>query len=329
MVAVRSRGAHSALSLALVAAALAVAVLQLAVVPLVLLPRERGWAWLLLPLTGLTTPLWSVLHEAIHGGLLPDRRWNDRCGRALAVAYGAPFALLKTGHLAHHRYSRSRRERTEIYEPARTGRFAAAVGYFPRLLGGLYLAELASVALAPLPARLWRRLARRVDSDETVSGLVLAAVAARQLRAFRIDAAAIVAVHAAALLAYGGSWWLLALALAGRAVLVSVADNAYHYGTRLAAPLQALNLRLPRPLEGFVLAFNLHSVHHRHPGVPWYALRATFQADGDREHLGWFRAVARQFRGPIPADRGDVRPLPVAAARPASTAAPVRSAGVG
>jgi hypothetical protein len=102
---------------------------------------------------------------------------------------------------------------------------------------------------------------------------------------------------------------MLGLSVLGRAVLISVADNAYHYGTRLAAPLEAMNLKLPRPLEGFVLAFNLHNVHHQHPGVPWYALRAAFTADGDRFHLGWFDAVGRQFRGPIPADREDVRPL--------------------
>ena len=63
-----------------------------------------------------------------------------------------------------------------------------------------------------------------------------------------------------------------------------------------------MNLRLPRFLEAYVLAFNLHSVHHRHPGLHWYQLRETFLAEGDVFHLGWFTAVVRQFRGPVPAD---------------------------
>src|SRR5690348_1340114 len=99
----RSRVAPAVASLGLLAGALAAAVAQLAALPLLLLPAGRAWGWLLVPLTLLTTPLWSVLHEAIHGGLFADRRRNDRAGRLLAIAYGAPFALLKSGHLMHHR----------------------------------------------------------------------------------------------------------------------------------------------------------------------------------------------------------------------------------
>ena len=76
-----------------------------------------------------------------------------------------------------------------------------------------------------------------------------------------------------------------------------MADNSHHYGTELDAPLEAMNLRLPRVLETFVLAFNLHAVHHRHPGVRWHDLRAAFRADDDRFHLGSFTAVIRQRRG--------------------------------
>lgn len=315
-------GWHTLWSLWLVTAAVLAALTQLVLLPVVLLPADPAWAWLLVPLALLTTPLWSVLHEAIHGGLLPDRRWNDRCGRLLAVSYGAPFVLLKTGHLMHHRYSRTRRERTEIYDPGRRRAATVAPGYFARLLGGLYLTESACVLLAPAPRALWRRLARRFDSPESVTAMVLDSVASRHLRAFRLDSAAVVAVYALAFWAYGRHWWALALAVLGRALLISVADNAYHYGTRLDAPLEAMNLRLPRLLEGYVLAFNLHNVHHQHPGLPWYALRATFVADGDRYHLGWFAAVFRQFRGPIPATRADVRPL-----GPDLTAAPSPAGG--
>jgi Fatty acid desaturase len=81
---------------------------------------------------------------------------------------------------------------------------------------------------------------------------------------------------------------------------VSVADNVYHYGTALDAPLEAMNLRLPRVLEAFILAFNLHGVHHRYPGLAWHSLRAAFLADGARFDLGWFEALRRQARGPIP-----------------------------
>ena len=296
------------ISSVLVAAALAGLCLQLAVLPLTPLPADPAWGWLLVPLVLLSTPLWSLIHEAIHGTLLRKRTWNDRFGRTLAIGYGAPFALLKSAHLLHHRYNRSRRERTEIYDPATSSWAAAAPGYYLHLLGGLYLVEVASVLLVAAPRRLWRYLAGLLDSPDTFGGMLLEGVSRRHLRQFRVDAVAVLLVYATAGLAYGRHVWMLAAALVARAVLISVADNAYHYGTRLEARLEAMNLRLPRPLEQFVLAFNLHSVHHRYPGLPWYELRSAFAADGDQFHLGWFTAVARQLCGPISAEAQDLRP---------------------
>ncbi|MFC9993932.1 fatty acid desaturase [Nocardia sp. NPDC127526] len=294
-----NRRPERSVSLWLAATAIALGLLQLFALPLILLPRTVSWGWLLVPLVLSTTPFWSVVHESIHGTLTARRGLNDRCGRVLAVLYGSPFTLLKTGHLLHHRYSRTR-ERTEIYDPASSTWARSAPGYYLRLLGGLYLLEVVAILLAAFPAAALRRLARRLDSPDTVSGPLFERLAQpKVLRQFRVDAAAIVVLHAAALAAYGAHAWMLLAAIGGRAVIISVSDNAYHYGTDLDAPLEALNLRLPRVLERFALNFNLHGVHHRHPGLRWYELRAAFLAEGGRYDLGWFGAAARQLRGPI------------------------------
>src|SRR5919198_37020 len=131
----------------LAAVAVALSLFQLFVVPFALLPVAAGWGWALLSLVLMTTPFWSLVHEAIHGTLFPGRAANDRTGRVLAVLYGAPFPLLKAGHLLHHRYSRTRRERSEIYDPEVTTWGRAAPGYYLRLFGGLYLLEVVSVLL--------------------------------------------------------------------------------------------------------------------------------------------------------------------------------------
>ncbi|SOX55375.1 hypothetical protein MAAFP003_4067 [Mycobacterium ahvazicum] len=294
-------------SCVLVAVALAGLCLQLLVLPLWLLPADPGFGWLLAPIALLSMPFWSLIHEAIHGTLMRQRKWNDGCGRVLAIGYGAPFVLLKSAHLLHHRYNRTRRERTEVFDPATSSWAAAAPAYYLHLLGGLYVIEAASVLLVAAPRRLWRYLGRLLDSPDTFGGMLLEGISRRHLGEFRSDAVLVGAVYAAAGFAYGRHVWMLAVAIAARAVLISIADNAYHYGTRLDARLEALNLRLPRALERFVLAFNLHSVHHRHPGLPWYELRSAFLADGDEFHLGWFTAAARQLRGPISADSADLR----------------------
>jgi hypothetical protein len=138
---------------------------------------------------------------------------------------GTPFVLLKTGHLLHHRYSRIRRERTEIYDPATTSWSAAAPGYYLRLVGGLYLAEAASVLLAAAPRGMWRYLARRLDAPDAVTGLVFDRIERRHLASFRFDALGVVALYAAATLAYGRHAWMLATAVAARALIVSVATT--------------------------------------------------------------------------------------------------------
>jgi hypothetical protein len=154
-----STGATDRLSVLLIGWGTAALALQLVVIPVWLLPASTAWGWLLVPLALLTTPHWSLIHEAIHGTLLRSRWWNDHCGRSLAVGYGVPFALLKTGHLLHHRYSRTARERTEVYDPA---------------------------------VKTWTAtLADRMDSPDTVSGIVLDRVGGRLLRKFRLDAAAV------------------------------------------------------------------------------------------------------------------------------------------
>lgn len=287
------------MNIGLVVIATTIGACQLFVVPL-LLRVDAAWGWLLVPLVLTTTPFWSLIHEAIHGALLRDRARNDRVGRMLAVLYGSPFAMLKIGHLLHHRYSRVR-ERTEIYDPAVTSRLGAAPAFYLKLLGGLYLLEVIALVLAVLPARAIRAVGRRVEAPDSVGGLLLDRVAQPAvLDKFRTDAAAIAGVHTLALLAYGAHWWMLLAALGGRALIISLSDNAYHYGTDLDAPREAMNLRVPRPLERFALNFTLHDVHHRHPGLRWYELRERFDAEGGRYHLGGFTAVARQFRGPIP-----------------------------
>ncbi|MFB8002843.1 fatty acid desaturase family protein [Nocardia sp. NPDC056000] len=289
----------------LVGGAFAFGVFQMVVLPLTLLPHDARWGWVLVAGVLGTTPFWSLIHEAIHGTLLTDRRRNDLCGRGLAVLYGSPFAMLKTGHLLHHRFSRTR-ERAEVYDPATSSWIRFAPGYYLRLFGGLYVLEVAAVPLAVLPARAIRLFGRRVDAPDSVAGLLFERIAqARLIGQFRTDAAAIAILFPAAFVAYGRHGWMLLAALGGRAMIVSLSDNAYHYGTDLDAPLEALNLRLPRTLERFALSFNLHGVHHRHPGLRWYELREKFDRSGGKYDLGWGPAAARQLRGPIKLDQPD------------------------
>ncbi|TVQ54686.1 MAG: fatty acid desaturase [Rhodobacteraceae bacterium] len=292
------------LNLALASGLIAANLFALFVLPVWLLPRSAAWGWLLVVPALSTTTLWSLIHEAIHGALLPARAWNDRFGRALAGVFGAPFQALRLGHLQHHRFNRSPLNRVEV-APERPGP-ARRVAYYGRLFGGLWLGELLVSPLAILPDRFWRPIVKLAFGDEAPDGRTMWLAAKKQLleepgrTRMRLDGFLITAGLLAAFALYGAHWWMLAAALGVRAFLVSFFDNAYHYANPLDDPMAGYDLRLPRPLQAALLNFNLHATHHRRPQAPWIALPAAFAETGGRYETSFARAALRQLDGPIP-----------------------------
>ena len=101
---------------------LAVQLFQLVLLPVWLLPSGPAWGWLLLLPVLLSNSWWAFIHEAVHGVLFPNKQANRLAGRVNAVLFGAPFDLLRRGHLLHHAASRTKRERSEVYVPERDNR---------------------------------------------------------------------------------------------------------------------------------------------------------------------------------------------------------------
>lgn len=305
-------------NLALVALLTALQLLQFIVLPALLLPRSPGWGLLLVLLAPASLTLWALIHECIHGSLGASARTTERVGRGLSILFGAPWRVLRLGHLLHHRHNREPHEATEVYDdrqrPGARGWLRAAPGYYAQVLGGLYGAEVAASALAWLPAPLLRawaqRTAGRAGGDARAAPLprLLQSLSTPEARAeLRLDGALIAALWAASALLYGRHAWMLAAALAARALLISLHDNVYHYGTPLAGGVGSgaggRNLGLPRALSAMLLHFNLHDTHHRHPRLPWYRLRSTWAAEQGRLDAGWAAALLGQLRGPLPASR--------------------------
>ena len=285
--------------MALVMALLCLGTFQLFVLPRVLLPVSPWWGLLLIPCVLSTTTNWSLIHEAIHRLLSPDHRLNDAFGRVLAAFFGSPFELLRFPHLEHHRLNGTVADRPEHYECARLTRGEARLRYYPKLVVGIYMAELAGTLICLMPDFVLRRVVRlfpKANEDDDRAETYL--LQPGRLAQFRFDACCVIVLYAAAFLCYGPYWPFLALSIVARGVIVSIADNSYHYGAPLGAgPRSAYNLKLPGGAA--VLHFNLHRVHHLHPTLPWSGLPAAFEADADKYDVGYASAMLRQFRGPI------------------------------
>src|SRR5688572_11072058 len=59
--------------------------------------------------------VYSIIHEAEHGMLLSNRRWNDIAGSCMALFFPAPYHLIRQGHLGHHLRNRSDDEAFDFY----------------------------------------------------------------------------------------------------------------------------------------------------------------------------------------------------------------------
>jgi fatty acid desaturase len=314
----RGDAGHIAWNLAL-AAVIAIANLCLfLLVPLWLLPKSTWWLLLLVPVVLLTVTHWALIHEAIHANLHPVKRVNNLLGRGLAILFGAPFRVLRFGHLSHHSLNGRPSERPELYRDGEGPRWRIALVYYARLLFGLYGAEVASGPLSLLPRRMLRPLVRAVfyEGRPDARGMAERAerdlLAPEHLRQARLDALLALGLLGSGLALYGAAWPWLLLALTGRGVLVSFMDNAPHYGGAVHDPAQGYDLRAPRLLDRLILNSNLHGTHHRHPNLAWTELPEAFAVERGHYDGSWLLTPLRQLAGPLPLREVERRAPPMA-----------------
>jgi fatty acid desaturase len=244
-----------------------------------------------------TLPHWGLVHEAMHGHLAPQARRNRRLGRLLAVVLLLPFEPVRFGHLMHHRHNRHPRDTPEVA----TG----ALAFYAALLGGFYLAEILAPVIVFLPGRARRATIARIwrGEDAEIVAIRLAALHAfrggRRLRRTRLDFAASLGLVAIGFWAYAAAWPALAVALALRGLVMSLADNMAHYGTTRESAPDGLSFATPCWVSPLLLGHNYHRTHHRRPDLPWQRLAAAFAASGDRHDAPYLAAALRQLKGPL------------------------------
>ncbi len=286
---------------ALAASLWAVALFVYYVLPLTLLPLSPWFALLLIPAVLTTTTNWSLIHEAIHSHFHGDPDVNDAFGRISGILFGAPYETLKFGHLLHHSINGTPADRPEYFDSSRASRFVAALVFYPRLMLGLYAAEVLGAFVCLLPRAVLVQVTRLFPSE---GGDVRAArylLEPARLWAIRMDSVLALTAMGLAFWCYGASWPLLALAIAARGMLISFADNGYHYRAPLGQGVRSA-YNLDFPFGAAILNFNLHQTHHRHPNLPWRALPQAFASDRESYDGPYFRTMVKQFNGPVAAD---------------------------
>jgi fatty acid desaturase len=236
---------------------------------------------------------YAMLHEAQHGILHPDRRINEIVGAILALFFPAPFHLTRQGHLGHHLRNRSDDEAFDFYfeGESRVWRFLQLYGVLTGLFWCVILLSNVAAVFCPV---LLRPKPYAFDRATTA---MLSSFNPKFLPLVRIEALAVLLLHAGLIW-----WWRIPLThwfatLAGFGVVWSAMQYVHHFGTERDVARGAVNLRTFRLLDGLWLNHNWHLDHHLRPTVPWLYL-PRIGAEEKRPQGHMFLAYLRMWRGP-------------------------------
>ena len=219
--------------------------------------------------------LFALLHESVHGLLLPDGKWNRRLGRVAAAFFPTSLTLQRGFHLTHHRNNRSPQERFDYIEPGDIA-WAKRLHWYGILTGlywvvtqvGLVIYLIAPVLLRiPVLRQATSRLARQSSSRaylevfDHVDGIT---VRTELLASFAFQALVFLALDLSVV-----GWALCYAAFAVHWSGLQYADHAF-------SPLDprdgAWDLRANPVSRALFLNYHYHLAHHRHPNTPWLHL---------------------------------------------------------
>lgn len=245
--------------------------------------------------------LFALLHEAVHGVLFTNRRFNRIGGIVAAAWFPTGFLVQRAFHLTHHRNNRTRFEQFDYIHDDDIKWLKYAQWY--AILTGLYWAiTVVGVALFALTPRLLRvKTLRRKDSQlatQTSSGPYLDAVDALPPLPARLELVFAAAWQLGLAWTLGLSWTGWLVCYAAFALNWSSLQYADHAFSPLDPKRGAWNLRVPRLVRWIFLNYHFHLAHHQHPQAPWTDLPRL--VDPNEPQPSFFSIWRSMWAGPRP-----------------------------
>lgn len=243
--------------------------------------------------------LFALLHESVHGLLLPDARANRWAGRLAAAFFPTSLAIQRGFHLTHHKNNRSPQERFDYIEPGDIAWLKWLQWY--GILTGIYwvVMQLGLLLYLIAPILLRVPVLRRASSraaQQTSARAYLEVFDGVDPRVARTELVASLAFQALLI-------WLLDLNFTGWALCYgafAIHWSGLQYADHAFSPLNAhdgaWNLRANPLSRALFLNYHLHLAHHRYPQTPWlYLDRKVDPADPQPSFLAVWLSM---WRGP-------------------------------
>ena len=246
----------------------------------------RPWAVALLAIAFgiLMNSVYSIIHEAEHAILFPNRTANEAAGMFMALFFPAPFHLLRQGHIGHHLRNRSDDEAFDLYFEGDNVVWKWMV--WLGILTGMYyvLVALTNLVAVFMPFILDRRhfkIDRHLKVDRA-SAAFLESFNPAYLRWIWLEGAAAIALHASIVVFLRVPVWHDLAMYAAFGFMWSAMQYVHHYGTERHVTRGARNLWLFAPIDALWLNHNWHLAHHENPTLPWIHLPRTAAARESR-----------------------------------------------
>ena len=245
--------------------------------------------------------MFSLMHEAVHGGFHPSRPVNEFAGRVAAVFFPTAFSLQRAFHLSHHRNNRSAIERFDYY--SKDENYFLKVLQWYGILTGLYWASaplfcvVYAVTAEIVP---WPRLfgAGNQFGDQTSARAFLESLREAPVSRVRIDVATSALVQFAIIWSFNVNLLGWSLCYGLFALNWSSLQYADHAFSSLDRHEGAWNLKVNRVVTWMFLNYHYHLGHHRDPSVGWMNLPKLVRT-GDPE-LSYWRLLLCMWTGPRP-----------------------------
>jgi fatty acid desaturase len=247
----------------------------------------------------LMNSVYSIIHEAEHAMLFPNRRANEAVGVVMALFFPAPFHLLRQGHIGHHLRNRSDDEAFDLYFEGDNVVWKWMV-WFGILTGLYYLLVVFSNIVAAVAPFILDRKHFRIEEKVTVdraSAAFLESFNPTYLRWIWLEGTAAILLHVSIVYSLQIPVLHYLALYAAFGFMWSAMQYVHHYGTERHVTRGARNLWLGRPIDAMLLNHNWHRAHHEHPTVPWVHLPKIEKEESPRRaFLPW--VYLTMWRGP-------------------------------
>ena len=256
---------------------------------------EGAWALGLLAAAFgvLMNSVYSIIHEAEHGILFPNRFWNDFTGGIMSLFFPAPFHLLRQGHLGHHLRNRSDDEAFDLYFDQSHRLWRSVIFY--GIITGFYWLVVAAANIV----FLFLPFSTRTEYWEfdRPSHAFMRSLNPAYRRLIQAECAAAIALHIGLVRGLHIPPGHYVLIYAAFGFMWSAMQYVHHYGTERHVTRGARNLWIWAPLDRLWLNHNWHRTHHENPTVPWNQLPRLGARENPRR--GFLPAAyLRMWRGP-------------------------------